>query len=81
MTTQTPTVLRAHVMTSVTIAISVPAPLGFLGAGLLAQRTGSTSASFALVAVASTLGAAVVTVALASGTPFHREAEPAVVLP
>ncbi len=81
LTTQTPTVLRAHVMTSVTIAISVPAPLGFLGAGLLAQRTGSTSASFALVAVASTIGAAVVTVALASGTPFHREAEPAVVLP
>jgi MFS family permease len=76
LTTQTPPALRAHVMTSVTIAISVPAPLGFLAAGLLAQHTGSTSASFTLVAVATTLGAAVVAVALASRTVPGREAKP-----
>jgi hypothetical protein len=56
-TTGTPLALRARVMTSVTIAISAPAPLGFLGAGLLAQRTGSTTASLLLVAAAATLGA------------------------
>jgi hypothetical protein len=77
LTTQTPAALRAHVMTSVTIAISLPAPLGFLGAGLLAQRTGSTSASFGLVAVTSTLGAAIVAVALAAGTVPGQAATPA----
>src|SRR3954469_19330899 len=81
LTTQTPAALRAHVMTSVTIAISVPAPLGFLGAGLLAQRTGSTSASFALVAVTTTLGATIVVVALASRTLPGLEAEPSVGVP
>lgn len=58
LTTRTPTALRARVMTSVTIAISVPGPLGFLGAGLLAQRTASTTASLLLVATAATLGTA-----------------------
>jgi hypothetical protein len=48
------------VMTSVTIAISAPGPLGFLGAGLLAQQTGSTTASLLLVSTAATLGAAFV---------------------
>jgi MFS family permease len=59
LTTGTPPALRARVMTSVTIAISAPGPLGFLGAGLLAQRTGSTIASLLLVAVAATVGALV----------------------
>jgi MFS family permease len=81
LTTQTPPALRAHVMTSVTIAISLPAPLGFLAAGLLAQRTGSTSASFTLVAVTTTLGAAVVAVALASRTVPGGEAKPSVPVP
>jgi len=58
LTTRTPTALRARVMTSVTIAISAPGPLGFLGAGLLAQHTGSTGASLLFVAAAATAGAA-----------------------
>jgi hypothetical protein len=37
LTTSTPPALRARVMTSVTIAVSAPAPLGFLGAGYLSQ--------------------------------------------
>lgn len=60
LTAGTPPPLRARVMTSVTIAISAPGPLGFLGAGLLAQRTGSTTASLLLVAAAATIGALVV---------------------
>jgi predicted MFS family arabinose efflux permease len=71
-TTQTPAVLRAHVITAVTIAISLPAPLGFLAAGLLAQRTGSTSASLALAAASITLGSAIVVVALGSRTEAER---------
>jgi MFS family permease len=59
-TTGTPPALRARVMTSVTIAISAPGPLGFLGAGFLAQRTGSTLPSLLLIAVAATLGAVVI---------------------
>jgi hypothetical protein len=42
------------------IAMSAPGPLGFLGAGLLAQHTGSVTASLLLVAVAATLGALIV---------------------
>jgi hypothetical protein len=57
LTSSTPPALRARVMTSVTIAISAPGPLGFLGAGLLAQQTGSTTASLLLVSTAATLGA------------------------
>lgn len=60
LTSGTPPALRARVMTSVTIAISAPGPLGFLGAGLLAQQTGSTTASLLLVSTAATLGAATV---------------------
>jgi hypothetical protein len=64
LTTRTPVPLRARVMTSVMIAMSAPGPLGFLGAGLLAQHTGSTTASLLLVAVAASLGAAVTIPAL-----------------
>jgi MFS family permease len=59
LTTRTPPGLRARVMTSVNIAISAPGPVGFLGAGILTQRTGTPTASLLLVALASTLGAAV----------------------
>jgi len=57
LTSGTPPALRARVMTSVTIAISTPGPVGFLGAGFLAQRTGSTTPSLLLVSVAATVGA------------------------
>jgi MFS family permease len=59
LTTRTPPGLRARVMTSVNIAISAPGPIGFLGAGILTQQTGTPTASLLLVAVSSTLGAAV----------------------
>jgi MFS family permease len=59
-TTGTPPALRARVMTSVNIALSAPGPVGFLGAGVLAQQTGTTTASILLAAVAATLGALVV---------------------
>ena len=59
-TTGTPPGLRAPVLTAVTIAISAPGPLGYLGAGILAQRTHSGVPSLVLVAVTATLGALVV---------------------
>ena len=59
LTTSTPPALRARVMTSVTIALSAPAPVGFLGAGYLAQRTGSATPGLVLIAVTATLGAAI----------------------
>ncbi len=64
LTTGTPPALRARVMTSVTIAISAPGPLGFLGAGILAQATGSTVPSLLLVAGAATGGALIAARAL-----------------
>jgi MFS family permease len=59
LTTGTPADLRARVLTAVTIAISAPGPVGFLGAGALAERTGGTATSLLLVAVAVTAGAVV----------------------
>jgi MFS family permease len=59
LTTGTPPALRARVLTAVTIAISAPGPVGFLGAGLLAERTGSTLSSLLLVTVSVTAGAVV----------------------
>jgi hypothetical protein len=59
LTTRTPPALRARVMTAVTIGISAPAPLGFLGAGLLAQHTGSTTPSLLPVCATATAGALV----------------------
>ena len=61
----TPPALRARVMTAVTIAISVPGPIGFLGAGFLAQQTGTTKGSVVLIVVAATLGAVVTAAGLA----------------
>jgi len=57
LTTRTPAQLRARVMTAVTIGISAPAPLGFLGAGLLVQQSGSITPSLGLVCATVTLGA------------------------
>ena len=57
LTTRTPPALRARVMTAVTIGISAPGPIGFLGAGLLAQRTGSLAPSLLLVCATATAGA------------------------
>jgi MFS family permease len=56
-TTAPPPALRAQVMITVTVAISLPAPIGFLGAGLLAQHTGSTIPSLLLMAGSATMGA------------------------
>jgi len=69
LTTGTPSALRARVLTAVTIAISLPGVLGFLGAGLIAQRTGSTTWSLALVSAAVTAGAAVLLSRVTAGSP------------
>jgi hypothetical protein len=69
LTTGTPSALRARVLTAVTITISLPGVLGFLGAGLLAQRTGSTTWSLALVSAAVTAGAAVLLSRVTAGSP------------
>jgi MFS family permease len=77
LTTAPPPALRARVMTTATVAISAPAPLGFLGAGLLAQRTGSTVPSLLLVAVAATLGALIIrSAAVPEPIDGHAVAEP-----
>jgi hypothetical protein len=65
-TTSTPPALRARVMTSVNIALSAPAPVGFLGAGYLAQHTGSPTAALFLVAASATVGSAITIRALAA---------------
>ena len=57
LTITTPPHLRARVMTTVTVVISAPGPIGFLAAGVLAQRTGSTAASLMTVALVATSGA------------------------
>ena len=78
LTTQTPPELRARVLTAVTVALSAPGPVGFLGAGILAQWTGSATACLVLVAVSASVGAALVVSAhLSDGTvvgpPPQRE--------
>jgi MFS family permease len=60
-TIRTPTEIRPTVMTSTVTAISSTGPLGFLGAGLLLQRTDSPTAGFVLVVTTFAIGAAVVT--------------------
>ena len=69
LTTQTPPALRARVLTAVMVALSAPGPIGFLGAGALAQWTGSATASLLLVAVAASIGAAIVVSAYAVPAP------------
>jgi MFS family permease len=80
LTTSTPPALRARVMTSVTIAMSLPAPIGFLGAGYLSQHSGSPTASLLLVAASATVGAAITVRALqrpAAGEVPERNPSPA----
>jgi MFS family permease len=60
LTTSTPPALRARVLTSVTIVISAPGPIGFVCAGFLAQH--STVASRLLIGVAATIGALLIAV-------------------
>jgi MFS family permease len=59
-TIRTPPEIRPTVMTSTVTAISSAGPLGFLGAGLLLERSGSPTAGFVLVVAAFAVGAAVV---------------------
>ena len=60
LTAGTPPALRARVMTSVTIAISAPGPLGFLGAGFLSQHAGSSTPSLLVVAISAVVGAVII---------------------
>jgi Transmembrane secretion effector len=60
LTLRTAPALRSMVLTSVTIAIAAPAPLGFLAAGVLAQRAQSPTPSLVLATAAAGLGALVV---------------------
>ncbi len=75
-TAGTPPALRATVLTTVTVVISAPGPIGFLGAGVLNQYAGGRSAGLALVAGAMVLGA-VITVAArtVAGRPTVRAAD------
>ena len=57
-TASTPAALRAQVLTSVTIVISAPGSIGFVGAGLFGQQ--STVGGRLLVAGAATVGAAII---------------------
>jgi MFS family permease len=81
LTTQTPPELRARVLTAVMVALSAPGPIGFLGAGLLAQWTRSAWAGLLVVAVSASVGAAIVASAHSGpgtgvGPPPQREPHP-----
>jgi MFS family permease len=58
LTISTPPALRARVMTAVNIVISTPGPIGFLGAGFLAQHDPQGTGNLILIVTAATLGAA-----------------------
>jgi MFS family permease len=62
-TLRTPRALRARVAAAVNTLISATGPIGFVGAGLLLQQA-SLRATYALVAGATTLGAAIVLTAM-----------------
>ena len=66
LTATTPPALRARVLTSVTIVISSPSPIGFVGAGFFAQQ--STVTSRLLIAGAATVAAVVVAVSFTPST-------------
>jgi MFS family permease len=80
LTAQTPPELRARVLTAVMVALSAPGPIGFLGAGLLAQWTHSATAGLLLVALVDLIGAAIVVSAYLGGQrvvgPPQREPHP-----
>ena len=58
-TLRTPEPLRARVNAAVTTAISATGPIGFAAAGLLLQQV-SLTATYAVIALSATMGAAVV---------------------
>ncbi len=58
LTIGTPPALRARVITAVNIVISAPGPIGFLGAGFLAQHNTHATGNLILIVAAATLGAA-----------------------
>ena len=62
-TLRTPPALRARVSASVNTLISATGPVGFVAAGLLLQHA-SLGATYALVAAAATLGAAIALAAM-----------------
>jgi MFS family permease len=72
LTVRTPPPLRARVVTSANTVTSAAGPVGFLLAGLLLQHAGSALAGFALVAVASALGATIVVLSRLSGDETTR---------
>ena len=74
LTATTPLALRARVLTSVTVVISAPGPVGFLSAGVLAQRTGGAVAGLGLVAAAATLGGIVMAAAFPRTGPSTSDA-------
>jgi MFS family permease len=79
LTLSTPPALRARVMTAVNIVISAPGPIGFLGAGFLAQRDRQGTGNLILIVTAATIGAALTArYARSDGTrvaPVVREME------
>jgi hypothetical protein len=80
LTARTPPALRARVMTSVTIGISAPAPLGFLGAGVLTENASSPTPGLLVATGAAATGAVVVLWGLADvsrphGDPVRRPRE------
>src|SRR4051794_5621603 len=64
LTARTPPALRSRVMTSVTIGIAAPAPLGFLGAGVLTQNANSAMPGLLLATGAAGAGAIIVLLGL-----------------
>jgi MFS family permease len=74
-TIRTPPELRARVTTTVNTLMSATGPLGFVAAGFLLHA--SVTAGFVLVAVAMTLGAAIVVLAGPLNEPTEAPAPPA----
>ncbi len=68
LTLRTPRHLRARVMASATTVMSATGPLGFVGAGVLLQGSTSALPGFALVAAATTVGAAIIVISRLAGT-------------
>jgi MFS family permease len=75
LTTTTPPALRARVLTSVTVVISAPGPVGFLGAGVLAQVSGSAFAGLVLVAVTATVGGIIMAGAFPRSEPSTSDGD------
>jgi Transmembrane secretion effector len=72
LTARTPAALRARVMTSVTIGIAAPAPLGFLAAGVLTQSSHSATPGLLLATGAAGIGAVAVILGLTDPRPLTQ---------